>query len=251
MKHQQVLTLAAVLAASMSVSGQTRGGQVPSIAIDSLAGRDSFELYCAPCHGTTGRGDGPVASELRTRPADLTTLARRSGGAFPRDRVRDFIVGSGRALPAHGSTEMPVWGPMFRAFESDARVRERITNLVSFVESIQQPSTAAGDAGRQLFSTYCASCHGATGRGNGPLADQLRRMPPDLTQFTRRNGGMFPRERVYRIIEGGDISSHGTREMPVWGDIFKTLSGATAEAAVKTRIDAIVRYLEGIQERPA
>ena len=249
MNHQKMLTLAAVLAASTSMSGQARTGPAPTIVIDSLAGRDSFELYCAPCHGTAGRGDGPVASELRTRPADLTSLARRSGGSYPRDQVRDFIVGTGRALPAHGTTEMPVWGPMFRAFESDARVRERITNLVSFVESMQQPSTAPGDAGSQLFRTYCASCHGATGRGNGPLADQLRKMPPDLTQFTRHNGGIFPRERVNRIIAGGDISSHGSREMPVWGDIFKNLPGPTA--AVKARIDAIVRYLEGIQERPA
>jgi ethanolamine utilization microcompartment shell protein EutL len=75
-------------------------------------------------------------------------------------------------------------------------------------------------------------------------------MPPDLTQFTRRNGGMFPSERVYRIIDGRDVSSHGDREMPVWGDVFKTLGGSSA-ATVKARIDAIVRYLEGIQERPA
>jgi mono/diheme cytochrome c family protein len=240
-----------VISTATSLAGQGRGQQTPQVLIDSLAGRDSYELYCAPCHGTAGRGDGPVASELRTRPPDLTSLARRSGGAFPRDRVRDFIAGTGRTLPAHGTTEMPVWGPMFRAFESDARVRERITNLVSYIESIQLPSTGPGDAGSQLFRTYCATCHGATARGNGPLADQLRRMPPDLTQFTRRNGGMFPRERVYRIIDGRDVPSHGDREMPVWGDIFKTMPGASIEAAVKARIDAIVRYLEGIQERPA
>jgi len=251
MNRPTCVTLAAVLAASMSVSGQTRGRGTPSIAIDSLAGRDSFELYCAPCHGTTGRGDGPVASELRTRPADLTTLARRSGGAFPRDQVRDFIVGSGRALPAHGTTEMPVWGPMFRAFESDARVRERITNLVSFLESIQQPSTAAGDPGSQLFRTYCASCHGEDARGTGAKADRLNHIPPDLTQFARRNGGVFPRERLRRIIDGRDVASHVNREMPVWGNAFRSTPGGNNEATIKARIDAILRYLEGIQERPA
>lgn len=225
--------------------------QTPPILIESLAGRDSFELYCSPCHGSGGRGDGPVASALRTRPADLTTLARRNGGAYPGDRVRAFVTGTGRALAAHGTTEMPVWGPMFRAFESDARARERIANLVSYIESIQAPSTAANDTGSQLFRTYCASCHGTTGRGNGPLADQLRRMPPDLTQFTRRNGGMFPSERVYRIIDGRDVPTHGDREMPVWGDAFRAVSGGSSAAAVKARIDAIVRYLEGIQERGA
>jgi mono/diheme cytochrome c family protein len=225
--------------------------QTPSILIDSLAGRDSFELYCAPCHGSGGSGDGPVASALRARPADLTTLARRNSGAFPRDRVRDFVTGTGRPLAAHGTTEMPVWGPMFRAFESDTRVGERIANLVSHIESIQVQTTAPDDTGSRLFRTYCASCHGTTGRGNGPVADLLRRMPPDLTQFTRRNGGVFPSERVYRIIDGRDVPSHGDREMPVWGDALREAPGGGTAAAVKARIDAIVRYLAGIQERPA
>jgi len=221
-------------------------GQAPPVLIESLAGRDSFELYCAPCHGAAGRGDGPVASALRARPADLTTLAQRSDGAFPRDRVRDFVTGASRQVAAHGTTDMPVWGPMFRAFESDARVRERIENLLTYVESIQVPSTGRNDEGSRLFRTHCATCHGATGRGNGPLADQLRRMPPDLTQYTRRNGGVFPTVLVHRIIEGGEVPSHGNREMPVWGDVFRS---GTSTAAVKTRIDAIVRYLAGIQER--
>jgi mono/diheme cytochrome c family protein len=222
--------------------------QPPHVLIESLAGRDSFGLYCAPCHGTGGRGDGPVAAALRARPADLTTLAQRNDGTFPRDRIRDFVSGTGRQLAAHGTTEMPVWGPMFRAFESDARASERIENLLTYVESIQLPSTGAHDEGSRLFRTYCATCHGATGRGNGPLADQLRRMPPDLTQFTRRNGGTFPGERVHRIVDGRDVPSHGDREMPVWGDIFKL---GSSSAAVKARIDAIVRYLAGIQERGA
>jgi len=228
--------------------GQTPSQQTPPILSESLAGRDSFALYCAPCHGAGGRGDGPVAPALRARPADLTTLTQRNDGAFPRTRVRDFVTGTGRQLAAHGTTEMPVWGPMFRAFESDARARERIENLLTYIESIQLPSTGANDAGSQLFRTYCASCHGATGRGNGPLADQLRRRPPDLTQFTRRNGGTFPSERVYRIIDGRDVASHGDREMPVWGDIFK-MDASRPDA--KAQIDAIVRYLAGIQERGA
>jgi mono/diheme cytochrome c family protein len=220
--------------------------QQPSILTESLAGRDTFEQTCAACHGGGGRGDGPVAPALRSRPADLTTLAQRNDGAFPRDRVRDFVIGTGRQLAAHGTTEMPVWGPLFRAFESDLRVRERIENLVSYLERIQVPSTGVNDLGAQLFRTHCASCHGTTGHGDGPLAVQMRRTPPDLTQFTRRNGGVFPGERVYRIVDGRDVSSHGDREMPVWGDIFKLGSSG---GAVKARIDAIVRYLAGIQER--
>jgi mono/diheme cytochrome c family protein len=194
-------TLWAILLAACAVSSeaaltQTRTPPLPSISIDSLAGRDSFDLYCASCHGTGGGGNGPVATELRTRPADLTALAQRNNGAFPRDQVRAVVAGQGRALSAHGTTEMPVWGPMFRMFESDARVRERIENLVTHLESLQRPTTRAGDPGAQVFRTYCASCHGTTARGNGPLADQLRHAPPDLTQFSTRNGGVFPSERL-------------------------------------------------------
>jgi len=222
--------------------------QAPQVLIESLAGKDSYGMYCAPCHGPTGRGDGPVAPALRARPADLTTLAQRNDGSFPRDRVRDFVSGTARPLAAHGTTEMPVWGPMFRTFESSARARERIENLLTYVESIQVPSTGPNDDGGRLFRTHCASCHGPTGRGNGPVADHLRRMPPDLTQYTRRNGGVFPEALVHRIIEGGEVPSHGNREMPVWGDVFRV--GASA-AEVTARIEAIVRYLAGIQRREA
>jgi hypothetical protein len=79
----------------------------------------------------------------------------------------------------------------------------------------------------------------------------MRKMPPDLTKYTMRNGGVFPRERVYRIVDGRDVSAHGDREMPVWGDVFMQARPAAPTAAVKARIDAIVRYLEAIQERGA
>jgi hypothetical protein len=83
------------------------------------------------------------------------------------------------------------------------------------------------------------------------MAERLRDAPPDLTQYTARNGGIFPSERVKQIIEGGDVPSHGTRDMPVWGDAFRTVPGGNSEAAVKERIDAITRYLQAIQARLA
>jgi len=241
-----VLGGAAVLAQS-----QPPGPPPPRILIESLAGRDSFDLYCASCHGTAGRGNGPVASALRTSPPDLTTLAQRNGGAFPQDRVRDFVTGTGRELTAHGTTEMPVWGPMFRAFESDARARERLENLVAYVESIQRPTTGPADLGARAFQTYCSSCHGVSGRGDGPVAGELRRRLPDLTQFSSRNGGVFPSERVRRIVDGRDVTAHGNRDMPVWGDAFRTMPGGLTSKDVDARIDAIVEYLRGIQQRPA
>jgi mono/diheme cytochrome c family protein len=114
----------------------------------------------------------------------------------------------------------------------------------------QSPSAAVNDPGSRLFRTHCATCHGVDGRGGGPMANQLRRTPPDLTQYAARNGGLFPSEKVRRIIDGRDISSHGIGDMPVWGDVFRKTDDAT-EAAVKARIDAIVRYLQAIQARAA
>ena len=113
------------------------------------------------------------------------------------------------------------------------------------------PGAAAVARGEQLFGTHCATCHGEHARGNGPLADQLCTRPPDLTTFTARNGGIFPSERVYRIIDGRGIRSHGDREMPIWGDAFKTSRDGLAADAVKQRIDALVSYLEAIQKRAA
>ena len=230
---------------------QTRQA-TPALVVESVAGRDNFERYCASCHGGEGRGDGPVASALKTPPTDLTSLARRNGGAFPRDRIVSFVTGTGRDLAAHGSDDMPVWGPIFRGLDpSAARVKQRIDNVVAFIESLQAPSPAVGDSGSQLFRTHCASCHGTTGRGDGPMAQQLRRMPPDLRKFAARNGGVFPTERIYRIIDGRDVPSHGTREMPIWGDAFLSGRGDSSGESVKARIGAIVTYLAGIQERTA
>ncbi len=131
-------------------------------------------------------------------------------------------------------------------------MRERVENLVTHIESMQVASTGPDDEGGRLFRTYCSSCHGVAGRGDGPMVGQLRRMPPDLTKFTANNGGVFPSERVYRIVDGRDVAAHGDREMPVWGDAFKaTRGGDLPPERVKERIEAIVRYLEGIQERAA
>jgi mono/diheme cytochrome c family protein len=235
-----------------AATAQSRIQRTPSISIDSLAGRDSFEMYCASCHGSTGRGDGPVARELRSGPADLTVLAQRHDGAFPRDRVRAIVSGVNEPmLSAHGTNEMPVWGPMFRMFESDARVRERIENLLTHLESLQRPTSGASNPGAQAFRTYCASCHGSSGRGDGPAAEQLRHVPPDLTMFSTRNGGVFPSVRLARIIDGRDVAAHGDREMPVWGDAFMASPGRLTPQQVNERIDAIVKFLASIQLRPA
>jgi len=136
----------AVVFAFLSVAGsalgavaQTAGSPNPPLVIRSLAGRDLFEFYCAPCHGRDGHGNGPVAAALEIAPPDLTLLARRNGGTFARQRVEAFVTNDGAALAqAHGTAEMPVWGPVFRGLDpSDAMVKVRLANVVKYIESIQ------------------------------------------------------------------------------------------------------------------
>jgi mono/diheme cytochrome c family protein len=104
------------------------------------------------------------------------------------------------------------------------------------------------DSGRTLFLTYCASCHGDGGRGNGPVATELRHRPADVTQLARRDGGVFNGPRIRRLIDGRGVTAHGTMEMPVWGDVFKLREGLTA-GEIAARVDALVQYLENLQER--
>ena len=128
-----------VTCASVAPAGQVRRPANATLFLESLTGRDSFEFYCASCHGSTGKGDGPVASSLKTRPADLTLLTRRNGATFPRQRVVSLVTGTEPGLAAvHGSSEMPVWGPVFRFIDpSDARVKQRIENVVTYIETLQ------------------------------------------------------------------------------------------------------------------
>ena len=110
----------------------------PPLIIASMTGKDLFQFYCAPCHGRDAKGNGPVAASLAHRPADLTTIAARRGGVFPRQEMQRFVSGEDRATPAHGSQEMPVWGPIFRSLDTrDTVTRVRVANVIEFLESLQ------------------------------------------------------------------------------------------------------------------
>jgi mono/diheme cytochrome c family protein len=105
-------------------------------------------------------------------------------------------------------------------------------------------------AGRSVYKTYCAACHGADGRGNHRLADRLGARPSDLTLLARRNGGNFPKNQVQRIIDGRQpVEGHGGSGMPIWGDAFRDASDNDAAAPAREKIAAVVSYLESIQAR--
>ena len=124
--------------AAPAVAGQQTGPASPPPVVEPMYGPDLYRHYCATCHGREGKGDGPAAGALKVPPSDLTGLARREKGVFPSSAVEAIIRG-GTGVAAHGSVEMPVWGPIFYALDpSDARVRARIAALVSHIATIQQ-----------------------------------------------------------------------------------------------------------------
>jgi len=104
--------------------------------------------------------------------------------------------------------------------------------------------------GSDLYRNYCAVCHGTSARGDGPLADKMKRRPPDLTQFSIQHGGTFPAAMVTSIIDGRHpVPGHGGPDMPVWGDAFKASQAGGTEDAAKARIDELVRYIESLQAK--
>ena len=103
--------------------------------------------------------------------------------------------------------------------------------------------------GKHLYQRACAVCHGNHGRGDGTMAEHLQSLrPADLTQIKKQHGGQFPFWQMYQIIDGRkNITGHGPRDMPIWGDWFRLIEGQD-EDAVRGRIWQLLYYLESIQD---
>jgi len=97
-----------------------------------------YQQACASCHGADAKGHGPTATALKTPPPDLTTLTRRHGGRFPYDYVTSVLL-VGTPLPSHGSSDMPVWGPIFKFIDKDNKqaVLKRVKNPSDYLKSLQ------------------------------------------------------------------------------------------------------------------
>jgi mono/diheme cytochrome c family protein len=106
------------------------------LAEDINLSKTEYEATCAECHGQNGKGDGPVSVELRTKPSDLTLIAERNGGVFPADVLYRIIDGR-KTIRAHGTFEMPVWGPVYLRAASEDDVRNRILAIVAYLKSLQ------------------------------------------------------------------------------------------------------------------
>jgi len=104
-------------------------------------------------------------------------------------------------------------------------------------------------SGKQLYISYCGMCHGSDAKGGGPFSPQLKTWPPDLTQMAKKNGGVFPSLHVAEVIDGEfDKPAHGSREMPVWGPVFRSIAHGRQDSAQR-RIDNLVKYVESLQQK--
>ncbi len=111
---------------------------VPITNVPSNSGKAMYNGYCAVCHGTDGKGNGPAASALKVQPTDLTLLAQKNGGKYPSAHVASVIRGQAK-LPSHGTEDMPIWGPLFSSISQghQAQVQQRTANLVAYIETLQ------------------------------------------------------------------------------------------------------------------
>ncbi len=120
-------------------------------------------------------------------------------------------------------------------------------------------TTHAGDRiGEKEFIKNCSVCHGAGGKGNGPIVDFLKQAPVDLTQIRKNNGGQFPNQRVYdTIVDAGKLRAHGNQDMPIWGERYALEAiqkegefgtGTDSAAVARARVLELVFFLATIQE---
>jgi len=136
----------------------------------------------------------------------------------------------------------------------------RATALLALV-LLSGPALAdeALEQGKADFEKLCAPCHGVSGKGDGPQAPHLAKKPADLTVVTQKYGS-FPAQKVFETIAGLDMpDGHGTREMPIWGDVFvteevgkstKVADAVKASDDASRRIAGLVHYVESIQATP-
>jgi mono/diheme cytochrome c family protein len=104
-------------------------------------------------------------------------------------------------------------------------------------------------AGEARFMQYCAVCHGKNAKGVGPFAELMKKGPADLTVLSKNAGGTFPFERVLKTIDGTDLPvAHGGRDMPIWGQEWKS-GGAAGETGARGQVLEVMMYLRSIQEK--
>jgi mono/diheme cytochrome c family protein len=109
------------------------------------------------------------------------------------------------------------------------------------------PPTSAA-SGKEMYTNYCAACHGAVGKGDGPVATALKVPPTDLTSLASRNNGKFPAAKVRYTLSQGSVAAHGTSDMPVWGSVLKSVSPGGSNTDVEMRINNLTDNVKSLQK---
>ncbi|MBV9886847.1 MAG: c-type cytochrome [Acidobacteria bacterium] len=131
-----VVVFAGQVAIGAQEKDQTQIKKAPMPHSKPESGAQMYKDYCAVCHGKDGRGDGPAAEILKSPPPSLRTLAKSNDGKYPDTKVRSVLM-FGSANKAHRTSDMPFWGPTFRA-EGGSNISElRISNLTKYIETLQ------------------------------------------------------------------------------------------------------------------
>lgn len=116
------------------------------------------------------------------------------------------------------------------------------------VGHVTAADNAVEESGKARFAQYCAVCHGADAKGDGPFANLMTTKPADLTVLAKNNGGEFPFARVYDAVDGRNLlTAHGTRDMPIWGQEMKD-AGLGSETELRGRLIETIVYLRSIQQ---
>jgi mono/diheme cytochrome c family protein len=125
--------------------------------------------------------------------------------------------------------------------------------------ALAQAQPQRADIGAMEYRSSCAACHGPNGNGNGPYNAYLTKSPTDLTTLAKKNGGVFPVQQIYAVIDGRaspEVGAHGDRDMPIWGDVYRVRSNEfylgfpmNPEVYVRARILALVDYINRLQAK--
>jgi len=131
-------------------------------------------------------------------------------------------------------------------------------SILFFGSAFSLDKATQAEIGNKEYTRSCAACHGASGKGDGPVAAVLSSVPPNLTGISKRNNGKFPTSKIYQLIDGeGSLGPHGSKEMPVWGDRYRVDAigqmaavphDLSAQAIAHGRILSLVYYLESMQK---
>jgi nucleotide-binding universal stress UspA family protein/mono/diheme cytochrome c family protein len=225
------------------------------ILCSDRAGDPSVRLLCASDRAQitplpAGESCADILKAASDERADLIVWNRE-------DAAIDALIRKAAVpvLSTGASSAPPIWRTG-RAGCATGTTRSSMLSLIAVAVLLaaggcaRARSDASADdytSGAYLFRTFCASCHGVSGRGDGPIAGALRVPTPDLTVLAARSGDVFPRREVFESIDGRRaVGIHGPSGMPIWGDALRQTQGQD-EAIIRRRIDALVLHIESLQ----